>query len=67
MQKGFLWAQSISKQKSRSHKAAFSVLWYAAASAGAKHVTVIAHVIVRHEQLTGKSLEVEGKSESRAG
>ena len=27
--------------------------------AGAEHVTAIAHVIVRHEQLTGKSLEVK--------
>ena len=27
-------------------------------SAGAEHVTAIAHVIVRHEQLTGEGLEV---------
>ena len=27
--------------------------------AGAEHVTAIAHVIVRHEQLTGKSLKVK--------
>ena len=35
-------------------------------SAGTEHVTAIAHVIVRHEQLTGKGLEVTwGSSESR--
>ena len=28
------------------------------ALAGAEHVTAIAHVIVRHEQLTGEGLEV---------
>ena len=30
-----------------------------AALAGEEHVTAISHVIVRHEQLTGKSLEVK--------
>jgi len=33
--------------------------WVRCGSAGAGHVTAIAHVIVRHEQLTGKSLEVK--------
>ena len=36
-------------------------------SAGAEHVTAIAHVIARHEQFTGEDLEVtSGSSESRA-
>ena len=33
--------------------------WVRYGSAGTEHVTAIAHVIVRHEQLTGKSLEVK--------
>ena len=33
--------------------------WVRCGLAGAEHVTAIAHVIVRHEQLTGKSLEVK--------
>ena len=33
--------------------------WVRCGLAGAEHVTAIAHVIVRHEQLTGKGLEVK--------
>ncbi len=46
------------QNKKAAYQAAFSLLWCAAALAGAEHVTAIAHVIVRHEQLAGKSLEV---------
>lgn len=33
--------------------------WVCPASAGAEHVSVIAHAIVRHEQLTGEDLVIE--------
>ena len=42
----------------KSHLAVAPSRWVRYGLAGAEHVTAIAHVIVRHEQLTGKSLEV---------
>ena len=57
-QNGFLWVPSVSKQKSRL-SGGFLTAVVRLGLAGAEHVTAIAHVIVRHEQLTGKSLKVK--------
>ena len=42
----------------KSHLLVAPSRWVRCDLAGAEHVTAIAHVIVRHEQLTGKGLEV---------
>jgi len=49
---------SVPQRQRKSHLAVAPSRWVRYGSAGAEHVTAIAHVIVRHEQLTGKSLEV---------
>ena len=49
---------SVPLRQRKSHLAVAPSCWVRYGSAGAEHVTAIAHVIVRHEQLTGKSLEV---------
>ena len=45
-------------QTSKKPPAVAPSRWVRYGSAGTEHVTAIAHVIVRHEQLTGKGLEV---------
>ena len=44
----------------KSHLAVAPSRWVRCGSAGAEHVTAIAHVIVRHEQLTGLPVSASG-------